>query len=131
MKFDQYEHNKDVNSCNFLDLSSKIENGKIITDLYRKETCKPSALLPSSAHPGHITANIAYSLAFRLLRICSTAELFESRLKELRNDFLIPRNFKPTLIDTEFEKVRQLPGDTFSDKKKAGTKKSREKIPQQ
>ena len=105
MKFDNYEHDDNNNSCNFLDLNIKIENGKIITDLYRKETSKPSALLPSSSHPKHITANIAYSLAFRLLRICGSQELFEDRLKELKNDFLIPRNFKAKLIDTEFEKV--------------------------
>ena len=99
MKFDEYEHDENDNSCNFLDLTFKIANGKIITDLNRKETSKPSALLPSSSHPKHITANIAYSLAFRLLRICSSAELFEDRLKELKNDFLKPRHFKAKLID--------------------------------
>ena len=87
MKFDECEHDSNTNSCNFLDLTIKIEGGKIITDLYRKETSKPSSLLPSSSHPNHITANIAYSLAFRLLRICSSEDLFEERLKELRNDF--------------------------------------------
>ena len=65
-------------------LNIKIKSGKIITDLYRKETSKPSALLPSSAHPNHITANIAYSLAFRLLRICSDEDLFNNRLEELK-----------------------------------------------
>ena len=60
MKFDQIEHNKNENSCNFLDLNIKIQNGKIYTDQYRKETDKPTALLPSSAHPGHITSNIVY-----------------------------------------------------------------------
>ena len=36
MKFDQIEHNKSENSCNFLDLTIKIENCKISTDLFRK-----------------------------------------------------------------------------------------------
>ena len=109
-------HKRDNNSCNFPDLAIKIEGGQIINDLYRKETSKPSALLPSSSHPNHITANIAYSLAFRLLRICSNEEMFEDRLKELRNEFLIPRNFRAKLIDTEFEQVRNLPGDSFTAK---------------
>ena len=61
MKFDEYEHDPEINSCNFLDLTIRIENDKIITDLYRKETSKPSALLPSSSHPKHITGNIVYS----------------------------------------------------------------------
>ena len=75
MKFDDYEHNEDKNSCNFLDIQISITDGVISTDLYRKETDKPSALLPSSAHPGHITKNIVYSMDFRLLRICSFEEL--------------------------------------------------------
>ena len=123
MKFDDYELDENDNSCNFLDLNIKIKNGKIITDLYRKEKSKPSALLPSSSHPKHIKANIAYSLAFRLLRICSSEELFEKRLKELRNKFLIPRNFKAKLVDTECEKVRNLPGDTFLARRKEALKK--------
>ena len=104
MKFDDYELDENDNSCNFLDLNIKIKNGKIITDLYRKETSKPSALLPSSSHPKHIKANIAYSLAFRLLRICSSEELFEERLKELRNKFLIPRNVKANLLIQSLKK---------------------------
>ena len=60
MKFDDYEHNEDNNSCNFLDIQISITDGVISTDLYRKETDKPSALLPSSAHPGHITKNIVF-----------------------------------------------------------------------
>ena len=81
MKFDEAQHNSRENSCEFLDLSIYIKDGKIRTDLYRKETSKPTALLPSSAHPGHISSNIVYSMAFRLLRICSEEEDFEKRLE--------------------------------------------------
>ena len=58
IKFDDPSYNLDNNSCTFLDLNIFVENGKIRTDLYRKETDKPRALLPSSAHPNHITSNI-------------------------------------------------------------------------
>jgi hypothetical protein len=71
-------------------LTIQIKNEKI-TDLYRKETDKPSALLPSSAHPGHIPKDIVYSIGYRLLRICSTQSLFEKSLVELKKDFLKPR----------------------------------------
>ena len=64
IKFDPPQHNMEENSCNFLDLKISIQNSKIETDLYRKETTKPQALLPSSAHP------------FRLLRICSREKIF-------------------------------------------------------
>ena len=61
----------------FLDLEISIKNGKIHTDLYRKETSKPNALLPSSAHPGHIFSNIVYSMTLRLMIICSEEARFE------------------------------------------------------
>ena len=48
------------------------------------------------------------------MRICSNETLFEERLGELRNEFLIPRNYKAKIIDAEFEKVRNLPGDSFT-----------------
>ena len=84
MKFDEPQHHSESSSCEFLDLQISVENGKIITDLFRKPTSKPTALLPSSAHPGHITHNIVYSMAFRLLRICSTEDSFEKRLEALK-----------------------------------------------
>ena len=58
-------------------MKSEMTRGKINTDLFRKHTDKPRALLPSSAHPSHITTNIIYSMAFRLLRICNKEEDFE------------------------------------------------------
>ena len=74
MKFDQPQLNPADNSTNFLDLKITIEQKQIHMDLFRKETDKPSALLPSSTNPGHIVPNIVYSMAFRLLRICSYEE---------------------------------------------------------
>ena len=116
MKFDEYEHNRENNSCNFLDLTIQINNGKITTDLYRKETDKPSALLPSSAHPGHIPKNIVYSMGFRLLRICSTPELFDKRLEELKTDFLKPRKYKDNIIKHQFDRIKSLPGNSYEEK---------------
>ena len=117
-ELDRFHHDRTQNSCNFLDLTIRIEISHISTDLYRKETDKPTALLPSSAHPGHITPNIVYSLGFRLLRICSDEEKFEERLTELKNDFLKPRNYKPKLIDAEFEKVRAITDGNYEDKRR-------------
>ena len=117
IKFDPPQHNEEDNSCNFLDMKISIEDSRIQTDLYRKETTKPQALLPSSAHPGHITPNIVYSMAFRLMRICSREVIFEERLEELKFNFLIPRNYHPKIIDAEFKKVRSLPGADFVDRR--------------
>ena len=102
IKFDEPQHNSDENSCYFLDLKICIKDGKIETDLFRKETSKPRALVPSSAHPEHITLNIVYSMAFRLLRICSNENVFEERLEELKNNFLISRNNHSKVINRQW-----------------------------
>ena len=47
-------------------------------------------------------------MAFRLLRICSSPELFENRLCELKNDVLVPRGYKDSVIEVAFEKVRRM-----------------------
>ena len=117
MKFDKPEFDKENNSTHFLDLNIQIVGNEIITDLYRKETDKPTALLPSSAHPGHITPNIVYSMAFRLLRICSSEQMFESRLKELKHDFLMARGYKSKIVDAQFDRIRGLPGNNFEEKR--------------
>ena len=117
MKFDRPEFDTSNNSTNFLDLNIKISGNHSITNLHRKATDKPTALLPSSAHPGHITPNIVYSMAFRMLRICSKEDSFEARLSELKNNFLIPRGYTPKLIDGQFDRIRKLPGNTFEEKR--------------
>ena len=37
-------------------------------------------------------------MAFRLLRIVKSQELFEQRLKELKSDYMIPRDYKDSVI---------------------------------
>ena len=127
IKFDRPEFDKTNNSTNYPDLQIKISGNKIITDLYRKATDKPTALLPSSSHPGHITPNIVYSMVFRLMRICSTEESFEARLIELKNDFLVPRGYKPKVIEGQFYRIRKLEGNTFEEKRNFSLKKQEKK----
>ena len=73
----------------------------------KKETDRCTYLLPSSCHPGHITKNIPYSLAYRLLRICSKKEWFEERLVELKG-YLQARQYSAKIITNAFEKVRPV-----------------------
>ena len=80
------------------------ENGFLETDLYKKKTAKIQYLLPSSCHPGHITKNIPYSLAYRLLRICSNRDTFKLRLEELRQNLLL-RSYHPRVIQNAFDKI--------------------------
>ena len=95
-------------SLPFLDTSCKIVNGKIVTDLYRKETDRNQYLLPSSCHPAHVTENIPYSLALRIVRICTFNEDREKRFLELKN-LLLSRNYKSKMIDSAINKARSIP----------------------
>ena len=64
-------------SIPFLDVNCRIENGKIETDLHRKDTDRNMYLLPSSFHPPSCTKNIPFSLCLRIVRICSKPEYRE------------------------------------------------------
>ena len=51
IKFDEPQHSTEDNSCEFLDLKISIEDGKIATDLYRKDTAELYAKFsPSRTH---------------------------------------------------------------------------------
>jgi peptide-methionine (R)-S-oxide reductase len=88
-------------------MTIKIINNQIVTDLYRKPTDKIQYLLPSSCHPSHIFKSIPYSLALRLVRICSTRELLDKRLNELKT-MLITRKYNKNIINNAIEKAKKL-----------------------
>ena len=95
-------------SIPYLDTSCSIKNGKIILDLYRKETDRNQYLLTSSCHPSFCTRNIPYSLATRINRICSEEKTREMRFKELKS-MLLSRGYGMDLIDAGIEKARAIP----------------------
>ena len=94
-------------SLAFLDTLCKIQGGKIVTDLYRKKTDRNQYLLTSSCHPAHTTQNIPFSLALRIVRICSLPEDREKRFKELK-ELLLNRDYKSGIIDNAIQKARKI-----------------------
>ena len=50
-------------------------------------------------------------------------ETFEKRLKELKCDFLIPSNYHEKVIEGQYKRVRNLPGETFKEKRLKALKK--------
>jgi hypothetical protein len=88
----------------FLDMTVSIENNKIKTDLYSKETDKVRYLLPSSCHPAHTFKSLPYSLALRLVRICSDTSDLKKRFTELE-EMLLSRNYKRTIVKAAIEKA--------------------------
>ena len=95
-------------SLAFLDTLCSIQGGQIVTDLYRKKTDRNQYLLTSSCHPAHTTKNIPFSLALRIVRICSLPEDREKRFKELKC-LLLSREYKGGAIDTAIERARNIP----------------------
>ena len=76
----------------------------IITDLYRKETDRVQYLLPSSCHPSHVFNHIPYSLALRLVRICSNRDSLLQRMDELK-EMLISRAYNKNIITAAINSI--------------------------
>ncbi len=86
-------------------MTVSIENNKIKTDLYRKETDKIQYLLPSSCHPAHTFKSVPYSLAMRLVRICSDKNDLKKRFTELE-EMLRSRQYNKNIVK---KPLRRLP----------------------
>ena len=93
-------------AINFLDVTVKISEGNISTDLYTKPTDKHLYLLPSSCHPRHCTRSIPKSQALRLRRICSDDATFETRSSEL-SEYLTKRGYKKPIIKWVIKETRK------------------------
>ena len=97
-----------MNSLSFLDVSCSIKQNQIGTDMYRKETDRNQYLLTSSCYPVECTDNIPFSLALRIVRICSEIETRERRFLELK-ELLQEREYKTGMINSAIEKARKIP----------------------
>ena len=96
-----------ISSLPFLDTSLSIQDGKVSVDLYRKPTDKNQYLLTSSCHPAHVTNNIPFSLALRIVRICSNKETRDLRLEELKN-LLLSRGYQSGVVNGALDKARSI-----------------------
>ena len=47
----------------------------------------------------------------------------KKRLSELKEDLLIPRGYKASIIDGQFKRILELPGHSYFDKRKEALKK--------
>ena len=94
-------------SIPFLDTSCSVSDNNIKTTLFKKPTDRNQYLLPSSCHPAHVTENIPYSLALRIVRICSDPEDRESNFQKLKQ-MLLERDYKPKIIDAAINRARLI-----------------------
>jgi hypothetical protein len=105
-----HEFNLENKSTTYLDTTIQIKNGKIITDIYRKETDSVQYLLPNSCNPAHICKNVPYSLALRLVRLCSEKETLDNWLVELEN-MLLTRKYNKNVVKNALNKAREVERD--------------------
>ena len=63
----------------------------------------------------------------RLLRICSAEDSFEKRLEELKSEFLIPRNYHNKIIESQYSRIRNLPGMNYLERRKNSLVKKEKK----
>ena len=74
----------------------------------QKPTDRCQYLLTISCHQPHITENIPFSLAYRIVRICTDPTSRDKRLAELK-DMLTSRDYKPNLIYEAIQKAKDIP----------------------
>ena len=109
---------------NYLDVQVIVREGKLITDLHFKHTDSHQYLDPSSCHPYHCTKSIPYSKALRINRIFSENASFDLRCNE-SEEWLIKRNYNPTVVRKQILKARTFSIDILSDRVKEMGKNDR------
>ena len=109
---------------NCLDVQVIVREGKLITDLHFKHTDSHQYLDPSSCHPYHCTKSIPYSKALRINRIFSENASFDLRCNE-SEEWLIKRNYNPTVVRKQILKARTFSIDILSDRVKEMGKNDR------
>ena len=91
----------------FLDLRIKCVDGKLSVDVFAKLTNSFTYAKPSTCYPRKNINNVPRGIALRLCRICDTDKKFESRANEYKQ-YLIARDYKPSLVDKQFQEVSKL-----------------------
>ena len=93
-----------TSSLDFLDVTVKLNEGKLETDLFTKPTDSKSYLQFDSDHPKHVKKAIPFGLGTRLKRICSRSDDYLRHKRELKAR-LMDRGYPGHLIDKELEKL--------------------------
>ena len=65
-------------------------------------------LLPDSCQPSHVTTSIPYSLALRIVWICSEQNEREEKFEDLRQ-MLISRNYNRNIVNAAIIKAKGVP----------------------
>lgn len=91
----------------FLDVLTKIEDKKITTDLFEKDTNSHAYLHNKSSHPEHVKKSIPYNLTRRIKNICSKEDDYRRRRNDIQNH-LIARGYKQNDIERQQQKIDNI-----------------------
>lgn len=101
----KFKFNWSTEEVDFLDVTVKLNDGIIQTDLYTKPTDKHQYLFFTSCHPSASKKGIPYGQALRTRWICSEDELFEKRANELKNYL----GYNKRLVTKGIDRARKTP----------------------
>ena len=100
------KNNRVTQKSNFLDITVTVHHdGSLETDIFYKETNAHNYLDYTSHHPEHIKKNIPYNLAKRIIVFCSSSEVMNYRLNELKM-WLSDCNYPKAIIDKAFHSAK-------------------------
>ena len=103
----QFTHESSNTGLSFLNLFLYIDNKRLLTDVYYKNTDSHDYLPFNSCHPRHIKINIPKTLARIICTIVQDPKLKLHRLAELKT-WLQKAKYPPDLIDNGFYEVLQM-----------------------
>lgn len=98
-----FSHTYSASTINFLDVTVKISDNKLVTSVYRKPTDRHQYLHFKSSHVKHCKLGIPYSQSLRFRRICSDPDDFASNCQQLKND-LTRQQYPLSAINDAFKK---------------------------
>ena len=99
------KHERSTESIPFLDLSVKLSQGKLETDLQIKPTDRHQYLHYSPSHSGHTKRSIVYCQTLRVSRICYHEADFRKHTTEMKSWFL-KRSYPNDVIQKKMKKVK-------------------------
>ena len=100
----KFTANYSSESIDFLDVTVKVINGQLHTELFKKDSDTNNFLQHTSCHPKHTKNGIPYSQALRLKRICSTNETFEHHASNLKKH-LVFCGYNKEMVSQNIESV--------------------------
>ena len=123
----KFTHETSVKAVSFLDVTVKLNNGSLETDLYCKPTDSHDYLLYSSAHPQKCKDSIPYSQFVRIRRLCTHVEDYDGHIFTLAAHFR-RREYPPDLIMEAALAARRLDRSILLDQTKVIKEDEVEKV---